>query len=280
MPRTTTRTRMRTRAAATALAAAAGLALPAVASAQPVVPVDVPVVDTPAAVGDSDAATLATALAALRSTPGADRVALAAAEAIAGARGSAIDAADAAPLNSYRDAVDFLRTLGIEPFLHPTGSPFCSDDSGLPLGIVPAAAGAVPGPWPDLGIPGIPLHVVAPGETLFAFVPVGMEQDGDDTSGMQLAWLNVTTLQGDLVPMGSIDEVAAAAVPDSTPAVLRAGIAETASNVIRSTIPFGGARVVPVETGSGTVLAAAFGTVRNGETSCFFLPTVGIVDVP
>ena len=42
----------------------------------------------------------------------------------------------------------------------------------------------------------------------------------------------------------------------------------------------GGARVAPVDTGSGTVLAAVFGTVTNGETSCFFLPTVGIVDVP
>lgn len=282
MTRRTTRTRMRARATTVALAVttATGLVLPAVATAQPAVPVDIPAVEAPSPAGDdAAAATLMTALHALRSAPGADGAALAAAEAIVGARGSAIDAAESTPLSSYQDAVDFLRELGIEPFLYPTGSPFCSDDSGLPLGIVPAAAGALPGPWPDLSILGVPLDLVDPEETLFAFVPLGIDEDGADTSGMQLAWLNVNTLQGGLVPMGTVEDAAAHAVADLPP-FAQGVAAATITRIIRETLPFGGVRVVPVETGSGTVLAAAFGTVRNGETSCFFLPTVGIVDVP
>ncbi|MGW0025777.1 hypothetical protein [Rhodococcus sp. NPDC003383] len=272
MTRRTTRHRMRLTSAAAAVTAAAALALPTVASADPVAPAAEPApVVTP----------LPAVLDALHSTAGADPTAVAAAEAIAGARGGVTDVADANPVSAYQDAIEFLRKLGIEPFLYPTGAPFCNEDSGLPLGIAPAVAGAVPGAWPDLKLPGLPaLNAVDPGQTLFAFVPAGIERDGEDTTGMQVAWFNVSTFKGGFVPMGTISEAAAAAVPDEIPEILRPMVSEAIGQFFSSAVPLGGARVAPVDTGSGTVLAAVFGTVTNGETSCFFLPTVGIVDVP
>lgn len=280
MTRRTTRPRMRPFAAAATLAVAAGLALPAVATAQPAP--EPPIVDPPAPADiptpAADSA-IVTALGVLRSTPGADQAAIAAAEAIAGARGSAVDAAEGTPLAVYDEGTEFLRRLGVEPFLYPTGAPFCTSDGNLPLGIAPALAGAVPGPWPGQSIGEFSLDVVDPAQTLFAFVPMGLEDDAN-ADGIQLAWLNVNTLQGGLVPMGTLDEASRAAIPDTIPAPMRPMVEAAISKFLADTVPFGGVRVAPVDTGAGTVLAAVFGTVQNGESSCFFLPTVGIVDVP
>ncbi|WP_420749891.1 hypothetical protein [Rhodococcus sp. O3] len=275
MTRRTTRHRMRLTSAAATVTAAVALALPTVASADPVAPAAEPApVVTP----------LPAVLDALHSTAGADATAVAAAEAIAGARGGVTDVADANPVSAYQDAIEFLRKLGIEPFLYPTGAPFCNNDSGLPLGIAPAVAGAVPGPWPDLApvslLKDLKINAVEAGQTLFAFVPAGIERDGEDTTGMQVAWFNVSTFQGGFVPMGTIGEAAAAAVPKEIPDLARPVVEKAIAQFFASAVPLGGVRVAPVDTGSGTVLAAVFGTVTNGETSCFFLPTVGIVDVP
>ncbi|WP_068161966.1 hypothetical protein [Rhodococcus phenolicus] len=277
MTRRTTRRRTRLTSAAAAVTAAVALALPAVATADPVVPSE----PAPAAEPSPAVASLSAVLDSLRGTAGVDPAAVAAAEAIAGARGGVTDVADANPVTAYQEAVDFLRKLGIEPFLYPTGAPFCNNESGLPLGIAPAVAGAVPGAWPNLHpVPALPaLNAVDAGQTLFAFVPAGVV-DGEDTTGMQVAWFNVNTLQGGTVPMGTIGEAAEAAVPGGVPDMLRPVVTEAIAQFFSSAVPLGGVRVAPVDTGSGTVLAAVFGTVTNGETSCFFLPTVGIVDVP
>lgn len=286
MTRKTTRARMRPLTAAATLAVAAGLALPAVATAQPA-PTP-PVVDAPAP-AETPAPTeipapaadsaIATALGVLRSTPGADEAALAAAEAVAGARGSAVDAAEGSPLGAYDEMTEFLRALGIEPFLFPTGAPFCTSDGNLPLGIAPAMAGALPGPWPNQEFLGRSLNVVDPAQTLFAFVPMGLEDDAN-ADGIQLAWFNVNTLQGGLVPMGTLQEAGSAAIPEGLTGPARTMAEQAVAAFLAQTVPFGGVRVAPVDTGAGTVLAAVFGTVQNGESSCFFLPTVGIVDVP
>lgn len=270
MTRRTTRRRMRLVTAVATVTAAAALALPAAATAEP---------DAPAGPTTPNAA-----LDALRGASGVDPVAVAAAEAIAGAHGGVTPVADANPVTAYQDAVEFLRTLGIEPFLYPTGAPFCDDASGLPLGIAPAVAGAVPGPWPDLAplpiLSDVRINAVDAGQTLFAFVPAGLDRDGEDTTGMQVAWFNVDTFQGGFVPMGTIGEAAATAVPGAVPEQFRSLAASAIAQFFSSAVPLGGTRVAPVDTGSGTVLAAVFGTVTNGETACFFLPTVGILDVP
>ncbi|MCD2115903.1 MULTISPECIES: hypothetical protein [Rhodococcus] len=269
------RNRMRRISAAAALTVAAGLALPTIAGAEPA-PTD------PAAPAEAPATSpLVSSLEALRALPGVDPTTLAAAEAIANARGSAADAAEATPLGAYEDGMEFLRRLGVEPFLYPTGAPFCTADGDLPLGTVPAVAGALPGPWPNRSLSPLPgtLNVVSPGETLFAFVPVGLEEDAD-TSGIQLAWFNVNTFQGGFVPMGTPEETAAGAIPAGLPVQARGIVEQAITTFIADTLPLGGVRVAPVETGSGTVLSAVFGNVRNGDTQCFFLPTIGIVDVP
>jgi hypothetical protein len=271
MTRRTTR-RMRYFTAAAALTVATGLTLPAVASAEPV-PAEPPAIEAPVP------SPLPAVLDSLRADPGADQVAVAAAQSIIDARGSLIDTAESTPLSTYEDGIAFLRTLGVEPFLYPTGAPFCTDDSSLPLGTVPAVAGALPGPWPNLEIARQKLNVVDAGNTLFAFVPVGLEDDAN-ADGIQLAWFNINSLQGGFVPMGTIEEAAAQAVPADLPAFTKPIVERAISKFIADTVPFGGVRVAPVDTGAGTVLAAVFGTVQNGDSSCFFLPTIGIVEVP
>ena len=54
-----------------------------------------------------------------------------------------------------------------------------------------------------------------------------------------------------------------------------AAIAERISAVVNN-VSVKGARLAPVETGNGTVLSAVFGTVQNGNRSCFFFPMIGI----
>ncbi|MGW4635767.1 hypothetical protein [Nocardia sp. NPDC004415] len=184
-------------------------------------------------------------------------------------------------LGAYQTVVETLKALGVQPFLYPTVAANCAGDG---LGLVPAVAGAVPGPWPSnaVPIPGLDLTTVKSGQTLFTFLPYGLAPDtpATDTAGMQVAWLNISTGRGGLASMGSIAEIVRAMVPPEVPVELR----PLAENAIRdfffTAIPLGGVRAVPVDTGHGTILAAVFGTTDNAGKSCFFFPTIGITEVP
>ncbi|MFD6449664.1 hypothetical protein ACWFRF_23170 [Nocardia sp. NPDC055165] len=183
-------------------------------------------------------------------------------------------------LGAYQTVVETLKSLGIQPFLYPTVAANCTGDGA---GLVPAVAGAVPGPWPanTLPIPGIDLSAVKSGQTLFTFLPYGLAPDtaATKTSGMQVAWLNISTGRGGMASMGSIADIVRAMVPPEVPAELRP-LAETAiRDFLFAAIPVGGVRAVPVDTGRGTVLAAVFGTTDNAGRSCFFFPTIGITEV-
>ncbi|MGW4536065.1 hypothetical protein ACWEOI_34425 [Nocardia sp. NPDC004340] len=183
-------------------------------------------------------------------------------------------------LSAYGQAVEGLQTLGIKPFLYPTAAPFCL--GGTTLGLSPAMAGSIPGPWPHyaISIPGLDLSAVKAGQAMFAFVPYGIAPDGADTSGMQVAWFNTTTGRGGLVPMGPLNQVLNAMIPPQVPNELRPMVEQAVHDYFTAALPAGGVRAVPVNTGSGTVLAAMFGTVRNGDATCFFLPTIGMTPVP
>ncbi|WP_410876480.1 hypothetical protein [Nocardia sp. A7] len=183
-------------------------------------------------------------------------------------------------LGAYQTVVETLKAMGIQPFLYPTVAANCTGDGA---GLVPAVAGAVPGPWPanTLPIPGLDLSAVKSGQTLFTFLPYGLAPDtaATKTSGMQVAWLNISTGRGGMASMGPIADIVRAMVPPEVPAELRP-LAETAiRDFLFAAIPVGGVRAVPVDTGRGTVLAAVFGTTDNAGRSCFFFPTVGITEV-
>ncbi|MEC3958431.1 hypothetical protein VMT65_35735 [Nocardia sp. CDC153] len=230
-------------------------------------------------------ATLTGTAAAAPATPPATLTAEAAAAlaAIATAGGAATAGEAAAPtdwLSAYNQTVDGLQALGVEPFLYPTAAPFCL--GGTTLGLAPAVAGTVPGPWPryTVSIPGLDLSAVKAGQAMFAFVPYGIGKDGADTSGMQVAWVNLTTGRGGLVPMGPLTQVLDGMIPPQVPNELRPTVEQAVRDYFTAALPIGGVRAVPVNTGSGTVLAAMFGTVRNGNTTCLFLPTVGMTPVP
>lgn len=181
---------------------------------------------------------------------------------------------------AYGETLDGLEQLGVQPFLYPTAAPFCL--GGTTLGIAPAVAGTIPGPWPHLpfSIPGLDLSAVKAGETLFAFVPYGLGPDSTDTSGMQVVWLNITSGRSGFAPMGSLAQVLNGMIPEQVPVELRPMVERAVYDFFAGSLPVGGVRAVPVNTGSGTVLAAMFGVVRNGARSCFFFPTVGITPVP
>ncbi|WP_433193463.1 hypothetical protein ACQP1G_32510 [Nocardia sp. CA-107356] len=181
-------------------------------------------------------------------------------------------------LGAYRAAVDALRAFGIDPFLYPAAAAFCSNNSSL--GLVPAVAGAVPGPWPKntVAIPGLDLSAVKAGQTLFTFVPYGLASDSTSVSGMNVAWLNLANGRSGVTAMGPLSDVVRTMVPAEVPTELRP-LAERAIQDFFAAFPTGGVRAVPVDTGSGTVLAAVFGTVDNGGKPCLFLPTVGITSV-
>ncbi|MFI7001848.1 hypothetical protein [Nocardia sp. NPDC050175] len=180
----------------------------------------------------------------------------------------------------YNTAIDGLRAFGMQPFLYPTAAAYCLN--GNSLGLAPAVAGAVPGPWPktSVTIPGLDLSAVKAGQTMFTFVPYGLNQDGPDTTGMQVAWLNVTSGRGGLASMGPLSTILRAMIPAEVPIALRPIAERAIQDFFFAALPMGGVRAVPVDTGQGTVLAAVFGTVENGGKSCFFLPTVGITEVP
>ncbi|WP_019928302.1 hypothetical protein [Nocardia sp. BMG111209] len=182
--------------------------------------------------------------------------------------------------SSTAGGADALEALGVKPFLYPSAAPFCND--GSTLGLVPAYAGAVPGPWPRTGVtlPGLDLAAVKSGQTMFAFVPYGVDQDGTDTSGMRVIWWNADTHRAGSATMGTLTDVLGTMIPPQVPPALRPLAEQVVQGVFGYALPVGGIRAVPVETGSGTVLAAVFGSVRNGNRTCWFLPTVGITEVP
>ncbi|MFC9895512.1 hypothetical protein ACFVMC_17660 [Nocardia sp. NPDC127579] len=174
-------------------------------------------------------------------------------------------------------AVAALEALGVTPFLYPTAT-LC-DDTGLALDD-PALAGAVSGPWPvhTLTIPGLDLTAVETGQTLFAFVPAASDDAEDPT--LRVAWLNISTGDGGLAALGPLTDVFAHMVSPGVPDLLRPLAEQAVRELFTATVPDTGVRAVPVDTGSGTVLAAVFGSSRTDTRTCFYLPTIGIVDVP
>ena len=73
---------------------------------------------------------------------------------------------------------------------------------------------------------------------------------------MQVAWFNTSTLQGGFEKLAPVTDARAKALQPL----------------------LSGVRLAPVKTGSGTVLAAIYGTSNNAGRSCFFLPAVGVVN--
>ncbi|SIS03192.1 hypothetical protein [Williamsia sterculiae] len=286
--------RMRTATAALAVTAASCLALgTAQASAAPTAP-------SPAT-GSTFAATPATsalvsALAELTSGGG-DKAAIAAARALLGQAGqvpvatTADTAAGATPAASPTDLIGLLNTanttlraLGIQPMLNPSAALNCTAPTAdNPFGLVPAVSGAVPGPWsaPGVALPtvaGIDPNVVKDGQTLYGFVPAGITTDGT-AKGMQVAWFNVNTFKGGFADMGKVGTTLVDAWLAKVPANLpfRDQIKAALSSLVTKVDVTPGVRLAPVDTGHGTVLSAVYGTVQNGNRSCFFFPMVGLV---
>ncbi|WP_054813221.1 hypothetical protein [Nocardia arizonensis] len=183
-------------------------------------------------------------------------------------------------LGVYQSNLEALKRFGMDPFLYPTAAAFCDDASTM--GLVPAVAGAVPGPWPKstVSIPGLDLTAVKSGQTMFTFVPYGVSADTSTVSGMQVAWFNLSNGRGGTAAMGPIGDIFAAMIPPQVPAEARPAAEKAIQDFFLSALPVGGIRAVPVDTGKGTVLAAVFGSVRNGTKTCYFLPTVGITAIP
>jgi hypothetical protein len=213
--------------------------------------------------------------------PVATGAAAAAQQAIAAA-GTATDVAGPADLASLiGTANQALEGLGLTPFFYPTGALNCSAVPGTPLGIVPAVAGAAPGPYAIPGlptVPGVDTNLVGKGETLFAFVPAGVVNDAADKTGMQVAWFNVNTFQGGFAEMGGLGETLMGTLLSRVPDQFKA-IGESILAPVVNAIPSAGVRLAPVETGSGTVLAAVFGQVTHDGQTCAFLPTIGLTQV-
>ncbi|NDK89341.1 hypothetical protein GYA93_07060 [Gordonia desulfuricans] len=202
------------------------------------------------------------------------------AEALAAKR--ALDAITPSPtqaagaIDGIEAANALLDQLGITPFTPTIGA--CTDFT-----FPSAIGGAIPGPYTplfkDLTILGVDLNAVRAGEILYGFVPVGTFDDSGDKSGMQVAWLNVNTFQGGLgAPMGGLTDVLVDAV------AARAGI--SASNPLLNefksklnVIPSNGVRGGIVETGQGTVLSAIYGSIKKGDATCYFFPSLGIATV-
>ncbi len=192
--------------------------------------------------------------------------------------GSVIDSVDAAKF--------LLRQLGITPFTSTIGA--CTDLT-FPL----AVGGAVHGPYTpgvgDLTIqfppyvgPRVDLNAVRKGEVLYGFVPTGIIHESSNKSGMRVAWLNIDTLQGDVgVPMGGftdtiLDAVKKRAAEAKIPREVVNGIIDGMLKPVLNQIPQAGMRGGLVDTGSGTVLSAIYGTVQRSNATCLFVPSLGI----
>ncbi|ORM35833.1 hypothetical protein [Williamsia sp. 1135] len=276
---------------ALAIAASAALMAPTLAVANPVPPADL-TLTAPTSIPADKA--LSAAIAQLQKTS-VDPEALAAAKAILGIGSqlstttlpkTEVAAPTATPAASPTDVLTLLaeansalRQMGIQSFINPSVAFNCTAPTpDNPFGLLPAVGGAVPGPFflPGLKLPAaIDANLVKDGETLFGFVPSGITKDGT-ASGMQVAWFNVNTLQGgfaDMAPVGTtLVDIWMKKVPDNPfKGQIKAALTTFAN---RLSVP--GSRLAPVKTGNGTVLSAVFGTVENGNRSCFFLPMIGI----
>jgi hypothetical protein len=295
-------TMIRRTAATLAVVASAALLTPGVAMAEPVAP-DAVTVTAPAQTPGNGA--LAAAITELTKSA-ADPAALAAAKALLSgtpqiestpaADTAATPAADATDFAASLAAADaMLKKLGIQSFINPTVAFNCvAPTEDNPFGVVAAVGGAAPGPYivPGLTVPtalkpflpaGFSPELVGDGETLYGFFPAGITADGGGT-GMQVAWFNIDTFKGGFVDMAPVGTTITDQLIEQVKKVRNLNAAEEAT--VRSVIgplakafSLPGARLAPVETGSGTVLSAVFGTVQNGERSCFFLPMIGITQV-
>ncbi|ALG85324.1 hypothetical protein [Gordonia phthalatica] len=175
-----------------------------------------------------------------------------------------------------------LEKLKITPFTPTLGA--CTDFT-----LAPALGGAMPGPNTplvgDVTIGGIDLNAVKKGEVLYGFVPVGTFDDTGSKSGMQVAWFNVNTFQGNIgEPMDGLADtlvkaltkrIEEAKIPLLSGPLAKAA-AEKALKPVLDALPSNGVRGGLVETGSGTVLSAIYGTIKKGDATCFFFPSLGI----
>lgn len=186
------------------------------------------------------------------------------------------EAADVIDGISAANAV--LTALGITPFTPTAG--VCTDFT-----FTPAVGGAVPGPTTpllgNLNLFGADANLIKKGEVLFGFVPVGVTNDSTDKSGMQVAWFNVNTFKGSLGdPMGGISDVIVDAAKKRIKELTTIDAPEPVVDAIKTAvnkIPQAGVRGALVDTGAGTSLAAMYGTVKKGDATCFFFPSLGIV---
>ncbi|HCS56019.1 MAG TPA: hypothetical protein DIW80_00870 [Gordonia polyisoprenivorans] len=184
----------------------------------------------------------------------------------------------ASVIDGINAANALLKKLGITPFTPTIGA--CTDFT-----FPSALGGAVAGPYtPGLGNLTFPvvgdINAVRKGEVLYGFVPVGTFNDSGNKSGMQVAWFNVNTFQGGLgAPMDGLAEtlinavgkrLQAAAIPEAQTQATKA------LAPIVNALPSNGARGGLVDTGSGTVLSAIYGTVNKGNATCYFFPSLGI----
>ncbi len=288
--------RLRRTVAGLALACAGALAVPAVATAEPTTvpaPDSNPLLDAIALLegtGSGDGTGSAEGTDPTDPTDTAVRDALDAARAVLGAAPT-VEVAEPTdnPLALVDAANGLLQGFGLTPFFYPTAALNCSALPGVPFGVVPAVAGAAPGPYtptiPGVGalptLPGVDTTIADPGETLYAFVPApgGIVNDAADKSGMQVAWFNVNTLKGGFADMGGLADVISSEVIDGLPAVVQGPARDLVQRNLAA-FPSGGVRLAPVATGSGTVLAAVFGQVTHDGKTCAFFPTVGLTQVP
>ncbi|MGO3326426.1 hypothetical protein [Gordonia sp. (in: high G+C Gram-positive bacteria)] len=199
----------------------------------------------------------------------------------------------AAVVDGIAAANEVLNKLGITPFTPTIGA--CTDFS-FPLAVGGAVAGPTTPGLPDTPLLGIKdgnltikdllgkehdLNAVKKGEILYGFVPVGVINDSGDKSGMRVAWFNVNTFKGGLgAPMGGITDVIVDAVEKR---ISEAGLPEAVTGpavaplkTALNLLPSNGVRGGLVDTGSGTVLSAIYGTVKKGDATCFFFPSLGI----
>ncbi|WP_028462738.1 hypothetical protein [Nocardia sp. 348MFTsu5.1] len=293
---------IRRSAAVLAVGLSAALLTPAMALAAPVAP-DAVTVTAPAQTPGNDA--LKAAIAALTKSA-VDPAALAAAKALLSgtpqiestpaAEITATPAADATDFAASLAAADAaLEKLGIQSFINPSVAFNCvAPTEDNPFGLVPAVGGAAPGPYviPGLKVPeflkpflpaGFSPELVGDGETLFGFVPAGITADGGGT-GMQVAWFNIDTFKGgfvDMAPVGTTitDQLIKQVKKIRNLSPTEEATARAVISPLAKAFDLPGARLAPVATGNGTVLSAVFGTVQNGDRSCFFLPMIGITQV-
>lgn len=287
--------RLQRTVAGLALACAGALAVPAVATAEPAVPLvpeSNPLLDAIALLEGTGSGDGTGSAEGSDPTDPADPTdtALDAARAVLGAAPT-VDVAEpnGNPLALADAANGLLQGFGLTPFFYPTAALNCSALPGVPFGVVPAVAGAAPGPYtpkvPGVGalptLPGVDTTIADPGETLYAFVPApgGIVNDAANKSGMQVAWFNVNTLKGGFADMGGLADVISSEIIDGLPAPIQGPARDLVQRNLAA-FPSAGVRLAPVATGSGTVLAAVFGQVTHDGKTCAFFPTVGLTQVP